>query len=81
MGRLEQLKSTKIKELLLRKKLELEEICRSTHLTTQTVFPHEHSIELLESGKVFYLNIKVTYIILHLLYYDFLVRAIILINP
>ncbi|XP_019432940.1 PREDICTED: 65-kDa microtubule-associated protein 3-like isoform X1 [Lupinus angustifolius] len=36
--RFQQLKSTKIEEVLLRKKLELEEICRSTHLTTQVVF-------------------------------------------
>ncbi|XP_027338334.1 65-kDa microtubule-associated protein 3-like [Abrus precatorius] len=44
--RLQLLKSTKMKELVLRKKLELEEICRKTHLTIQTVFPSEHSIEL-----------------------------------
>ncbi|KAK7294940.1 hypothetical protein RJT34_17839 [Clitoria ternatea] len=47
--RLEQLKSTKMKELLLKRKLELEEICRQTHLTIQTVFPKEHSIELIDS--------------------------------
>ncbi|KAL5058400.1 hypothetical protein RYX36_030004 [Vicia faba] len=43
--RLEQLKSTKMKELVQIKKLELEEICQNTHLTTHTVFPSRHPIE------------------------------------
>ncbi|CAK8542225.1 unnamed protein product [Lathyrus sativus] len=47
--RLEQLKSTKMKELVQRKKLELEQICKSTHLTTQTVFPSGHRIESFDS--------------------------------
>ncbi|XP_027188693.1 65-kDa microtubule-associated protein 9-like [Cicer arietinum] len=47
--RLEQLKSTKIKELVQRKKLELEEISESTHLTAQTIFPSGQSIESLDS--------------------------------
>ncbi|KAK7256636.1 hypothetical protein RIF29_30090 [Crotalaria pallida] len=55
--RLQQLKSTKIKEVLLRKKLELEEICRSTHLTTQTFFPSEHPIEFIDSESVNHENL------------------------
>lgn len=51
--RLEQLKSTKMKELVQRKKLELEEICKSTHLTTKTVFSSGHPIESFDSGKFF----------------------------
>ncbi|RDX77449.1 65-kDa microtubule-associated protein 3, partial [Mucuna pruriens] len=56
--RLQELKSTKMKELLLKKKLELEEICRKTHLTTQTVFPSQHSLELLDYGQVEHLITK-----------------------
>ncbi|KAJ1407225.1 Microtubule associated protein [Sesbania bispinosa] len=53
--RLEQLKSTKMKEVIQRKKLELEEICRSTHLTAQTIFPSQHPTEiLLDSESVHY---------------------------
>lgn len=51
---LQELKSTKMKELLLKKKLELEEICRKTHLTPQTVFPSQHSLELSDYGKIFH---------------------------
>ncbi|KAI4354899.1 hypothetical protein L6164_003723 [Bauhinia variegata] len=50
--RLELLKSTKMKDLILRKKIELEEICRSTHLIAGAPFPGEHSIELTESENV-----------------------------
>jgi len=52
--RLEQFKSTKMKELVQRKKMELEEICRKTHLTLQTVFPSGHPIESIDSGKSFH---------------------------
>ncbi|WJX76960.1 hypothetical protein P8452_60316 [Trifolium repens] len=47
--RLEQFKSTKMKELVQKKKLELEEVCKKTHLTTQTVFPSGHPIESFDS--------------------------------
>ncbi|KAK7394896.1 hypothetical protein VNO78_15437 [Psophocarpus tetragonolobus] len=50
--KLQELKSIKMKELLLKKKLELEEICGKTHLTTQTVFPSQHSIELLDYDQI-----------------------------
>jgi len=57
--RLQVLKSTKMKELLRKKKLELEEICRKTHLTTQTVFQSQHSLELLDYGKIFHKFLKI----------------------
>ncbi|XP_045796022.1 65-kDa microtubule-associated protein 3-like [Trifolium pratense] len=47
--RLEQFKSTKMKELVQKKKLELEEVCKNTHLTIQTVFPSGHPIDLFDS--------------------------------
>ncbi|MED6145374.1 hypothetical protein PIB30_024576 [Stylosanthes scabra] len=50
--RLQQLKSTKMKELVLRKKTELDEICRSTHLIAETVFPSEHPPEFLDSESI-----------------------------
>ncbi|XP_020219857.1 65-kDa microtubule-associated protein 3 [Cajanus cajan] len=56
--RLQELKSTKMKELILKKKLELEEICRKTHLTTQTVFPSQHSLELLDYDQIEHLITK-----------------------
>ncbi|KAG4992790.1 hypothetical protein JHK87_026247 [Glycine soja] len=56
--RLQVLKSTKMKELLRKKKLELEEICRKTHLTTQTVFQSQHSLELLDYDQIEHLITK-----------------------
>ncbi|XP_027929558.1 65-kDa microtubule-associated protein 3-like isoform X2 [Vigna unguiculata] len=56
--RLQELKSTKMKELLLKKKLELEEICRKTHLTPQTVFPGQHSLKLLDYDQIQHLITK-----------------------
>ncbi|KAK7374146.1 hypothetical protein VNO80_07572 [Phaseolus coccineus] len=56
--RLQELKSTKMKELLLKKKLKLEEICRKTHLTTQTAFPGQHSLELLDYDQIEHLITK-----------------------
>ncbi|XP_014523225.1 65-kDa microtubule-associated protein 3 [Vigna radiata var. radiata] len=55
---LQELKSTKMKELLLKKKLELEEICRKTHLTPQTVFPSQHSLELSDYDQIQHLITK-----------------------
>ncbi|XP_057757870.1 65-kDa microtubule-associated protein 4-like [Arachis stenosperma] len=51
--RLKQLKSTKMKELVLRKKLELEEICKSSHLIAETVFPSEHPSESINYEHMF----------------------------
>lgn len=49
VSRLEQLKSSKMKELVLKKKLELAEILRKMHMVTETV--GDFSIEAIESGK------------------------------
>ena len=59
---LEQLKSTRMEELVLRNKLELEEIFKSTHLTTQIVFPSEYTSKILHihwKKAVSYMNIHV----------------------
>lgn len=49
VSRLEHLKSSKMKELVLKKRLELAEILRKMHVVTETA--GEFSIEALESGK------------------------------
>lgn len=51
VARLEQLKSAKIKEVLLKKKKELEETCRRTHMDTEALTRAEYSSEAIESGK------------------------------
>jgi protein regulator of cytokinesis 1 len=51
--RLEQLKSSKMKELVIKKRLELEEICRQTHMVTEALSIMEDSVEAIESGKNF----------------------------
>lgn len=51
--RLEQLKSSKMKELVIKKRLELEEICRRIHMVTETLSIMEDSVEAMESGKNF----------------------------
>lgn len=53
MVRLEQLKSSKMKELVIKKRLELEEICRRIHMVTETLSIMEDSVEAMESGKNF----------------------------
>lgn len=50
--RLEQLKSSKMKELVIKKRLELEEICRQTHMVTEALSIMEDSVEAMESGAV-----------------------------
>ncbi|GMI75492.1 PLEIADE, MICROTUBULE-ASSOCIATED PROTEIN 65-3 [Hibiscus trionum] len=52
VSRLEQLKSSKMKELVLKKRLELEEICRKTHLIPNSECAIEDAIEAIESGLV-----------------------------
>lgn len=49
--RLSKLKITKIKEVILRKKLELEEISRKVHMAPQVLKLENFSIEAIESGK------------------------------
>ncbi|XVF50699.1 hypothetical protein PTKIN_Ptkin04bG0123300 [Pterospermum kingtungense] len=52
VSRLEELKSSKMKELVLKKRSELEEICRKTHLVPDTESTIEDAIEAIESGVV-----------------------------
>ncbi|XP_022736876.1 65-kDa microtubule-associated protein 3-like [Durio zibethinus] len=55
--RLEELKSSKMKELVLKKRSELEEICRKTHLVPDSESSIEDAIEAIESGAVDAANI------------------------
>ncbi|CAN4111752.1 unnamed protein product [Withania somnifera] len=50
VSRLQSMKSTKMKEVLLRKRLELEEICRKAHLDIETQNSVDFSVETIESG-------------------------------
>ncbi|XP_057762439.1 65-kDa microtubule-associated protein 3 [Arachis stenosperma] len=50
--RLEALKSSKMKELVLKKRAELEEICQKTHLVPELDSALEYAIETIESGTV-----------------------------
>ncbi|KAL5081092.1 hypothetical protein RYX36_009513 [Vicia faba] len=52
VSRLEDLKSSKMKELVFKKRAELEEICRKTHLVPEFDGAVEHAIEAIESGSV-----------------------------
>ncbi|KAM5584384.1 hypothetical protein ABKV19_003980 [Rosa sericea] len=52
VSKLEQLKSIKLKEILLKKKLELEEVCRQSHMVTEILSAAEYSNEAIESGAV-----------------------------
>ena len=49
--RLEELKTSKMKELVLKKKTELEELRRRTHLVADAYNEIEYAIEAIESGK------------------------------
>lgn len=48
VSRLEQLKLTKLNELVLKKRSELEEICKKTHMITEVL--GDSSIKAIESG-------------------------------
>ncbi|XP_038681358.1 65-kDa microtubule-associated protein 4-like isoform X2 [Tripterygium wilfordii] len=50
--RLEQLKSSKMKEIVSKKMLVLEEMCRKTHMVTEALSALEYSVEAIESGSV-----------------------------
>ncbi|XP_017438957.1 LOW QUALITY PROTEIN: 65-kDa microtubule-associated protein 3 [Vigna angularis] len=52
VSRLEELKSSKMKELVLRKRAELEEICHKTHLIPKIDSAVEQAVEAIESGVV-----------------------------
>ena len=48
--RLDELKASKMKELVLKKRTELEDICRKTHLIPESDSVVEVAIEAIESG-------------------------------
>lgn len=50
VARLEKLKASKMKELVLKKKIELDEICRRTHLVAETDSYAETIIKAMENG-------------------------------
>ncbi|KAL8160276.1 hypothetical protein V2J09_001813 [Rumex salicifolius] len=50
VSRLEELKSSKMKELVMKKRSELEDICRKTHLVPETNVEPESVMEAIESG-------------------------------
>ncbi|CAN6565072.1 unnamed protein product [Malus baccata var. baccata] len=52
VSRLEELKSSKMKELVLKKRSELEEICRKTHMVLEADSAIDYIIEAIESGDV-----------------------------
>ncbi|KAI3471067.1 hypothetical protein Pfo_027730 [Paulownia fortunei] len=52
VSRLEELKASKMKELVLKKKAELEVICRKTHLIRDTDTGMEIAVDAIESGAV-----------------------------
>ncbi|CAM8944794.1 unnamed protein product [Rhodiola kirilowii] len=56
--RLEKLKSSKMKDLIFKKKLDLEELCKKTHLVLEKDPATEFTIEAMESGVV-----DVTYVL------------------
>ena len=50
--RLQQMKSSKIKEVLFKKRLQLEEICRGAHMVVEDHNSIDFSIETIESGNI-----------------------------
>lgn len=60
VSRLEELKSSKMKELVLKKRTELEEICRKTHLVPEIDGAVEYAVEAIESGNILsiYFNLQ-----------------------
>lgn len=52
VSRLEELKASKMKELVLKKRFELDEICRKTHLVAESDSAVEIAIAAIESGAV-----------------------------
>ncbi|KAF7820689.1 65-kDa microtubule-associated protein 3-like [Senna tora] len=52
VSRLEELKASKMKELVFKKRAELEEICRKMHLVPDIDTAVEYAVEAIESGSV-----------------------------
>lgn len=49
---MEELKASKMKELVLKKRFELDEICRKTHMVPESDSALDIAIEAIESGTV-----------------------------
>ncbi|KAI3517599.1 hypothetical protein L1887_16814 [Cichorium endivia] len=52
VSRLEDMKASKMKELVFKKKLELEDICRKTHLLPESDTSMEIALQAIESGAI-----------------------------
>lgn len=76
MERLAKLKASRMKELVLKRRSELEEICRLTHIQPDTSTAAEKSSALIDSG-LFPVPIMINYL-LHILgsYINFLLSYI-----
>lgn len=53
--RLTELKASRMKELVMKKRSELEEICRITHIEPDTSTAAEKSNAMIDSGMIIYL--------------------------
>ena len=58
VSRLEKLKSSKMKELVLKKRSELEEICQKTHLFCEADGKTGDVVAAIESGNLIYTPAK-----------------------
>lgn len=63
--RLEQLKASKMKELVLKKKSELEEHRRRAHLVGDDGYAAQFSIEAIEAGKIMLIIFFLAFLSLH----------------
>lgn len=52
VSRLQQLKTSRMKEIVLKRKVELEDVCRKTHMVMEALVSADYSIEAMESGTV-----------------------------
>ncbi|KAK8650518.1 hypothetical protein V6N13_140153 [Hibiscus sabdariffa] len=52
VSRLQLLKTGKMKEIVLKKKVELEDMCRRTHMVMEALISTDYSIEAMESGSI-----------------------------
>lgn len=55
VSRLEQLRSRKLRHLVMKKRLELDEICRRAHMIAAEHGATEFSTEAIESGRTIYI--------------------------
>ncbi|XWS32316.1 hypothetical protein CRYUN_Cryun23aG0149300 [Craigia yunnanensis] len=52
VSRLQRLKISRMKEIVLKKKVELEDMCRRTHMVMEALISADYSIEAMESGAI-----------------------------